>query len=103
MKLSLLHKNVDISSHRKGNLVALTTVCQFEICPADYPNYQGRDHETWFELSNFSSYPSFTVYTNSEKRALSDTRCTNFLRNAEHNLTVTCTYRRALLSSENSP
>ena len=26
MKLGLLHKNVNISSHRKGNLVALTTV-----------------------------------------------------------------------------
>jgi len=31
MKLSLLHKNVNTSSHRKGNLMALTAVCQFEL------------------------------------------------------------------------
>ena len=31
MKLDLLHKNVMISSHRKGNFVALTTVYQFEL------------------------------------------------------------------------
>ena len=31
MKLSLLHKNVNTSSHRKGNLMALTTVYQFEL------------------------------------------------------------------------
>jgi len=30
-KLSLLHKNVNTSSHRKGNLMALTTVYQFEL------------------------------------------------------------------------
>ena len=24
----------------------------FEICPANY-HYQGRDHETWFELGKF--------------------------------------------------
>jgi len=30
MKLSLLHKNENTSSHRKGTLVALTTVYQFE-------------------------------------------------------------------------
>jgi len=29
MKLSLLHKNVNTSSHQEGNLVALTTVYQF--------------------------------------------------------------------------
>jgi len=31
MKLSLLHKNVNTSSHRKGNLMALTAVDQFEL------------------------------------------------------------------------
>jgi len=31
MKLSLLHKNVNTSSHIKGNLMALTTVYQFEL------------------------------------------------------------------------
>jgi len=31
MKLSLLHKNVNTSSHRKGNLLALTAVYQFEL------------------------------------------------------------------------
>jgi len=31
MKLSLLHKNVNTSSHRKGNLMALTAVYQFEL------------------------------------------------------------------------
>jgi len=31
MKLSLLHKNVNTSSHRKDNLMALTTVYQFEL------------------------------------------------------------------------
>jgi len=31
MKLSLLHKNVNTSSHRKGNLMALTPVYQFEL------------------------------------------------------------------------
>jgi len=35
MKLSLLHKNLTTSSHRKGNLMVLTA---------------GRTHETWFEL-----------------------------------------------------
>jgi len=30
MKLGLSYKNVNISSHRKGNFVALTTVYQFE-------------------------------------------------------------------------
>jgi len=61
MKLSLLRKNVNISSHRKGNLMALTAVIsssydsKFEICPAN-DHYPSRDHETWFELSKFSSY-----------------------------------------------
>ena len=31
MKLSLSHKNVNTSSHRKGNLMALTAVYQFEL------------------------------------------------------------------------
>jgi len=31
MKLSLLYKNVNTSSHRKGNLTALTTIYQFEL------------------------------------------------------------------------
>ena len=31
MKLSSLHKNVNTSRHRKGNLMALTTVYQFEL------------------------------------------------------------------------
>jgi len=31
MKLRLLHKNVNTSSHRKGNLMALTAVYQFEL------------------------------------------------------------------------
>jgi len=31
MKLSLLHKNVHTSSHRKGNVMALTAVYQFEL------------------------------------------------------------------------
>jgi len=31
MKLNLLHKNVNTSSHRKGNLLALTAVYQFEL------------------------------------------------------------------------
>jgi len=31
MKLSLLHENVSTSSHRKGNLMALTAVYQFEL------------------------------------------------------------------------
>jgi len=70
MKLRLLHNNVNISNQRKGNLVTLSTVSQFEfefeICPANY-HYPGRDEETWFELSKFSthlrsSYPSFTVF-----------------------------------------
>ena len=59
MKLSLLHKNVNTSSHRKGNLTALISSSydlKFEIFPANY-HYPGRDHETWFELSKFSSYP----------------------------------------------
>jgi len=40
MKLSLLHKNLNTSSHIKGNLMALTAVFsssydwKFEICPA---------------------------------------------------------------------
>jgi len=61
-KLSLLHKNVNTSSHIKGNLMAPTTVFsssydwKFEICLANY-HYPGRDHETWSELSEFSSYP----------------------------------------------
>jgi len=61
-KLSLWPKNVNISSHIKGNLRALTAVFsssydwKFEICPANY-HYPGRDHETWSELNKFSSYP----------------------------------------------
>ena len=31
MNLSLLHRNVNTSSHRKGNLMALTTVYQFKL------------------------------------------------------------------------
>jgi len=31
MKLSLLHKNVNTFSHRKGNLITLTAVYQFEL------------------------------------------------------------------------
>ena len=31
MKLSVLHKNLNTSSHRKGSLMALTTVYQFEL------------------------------------------------------------------------
>jgi len=31
VKLSLLHKNLNTSSHIKGNLMALTTVYQFEL------------------------------------------------------------------------
>jgi len=31
MKLSLLHNNVNIFSHRKGNLMAPTAVYQFEL------------------------------------------------------------------------
>jgi len=31
MKLSLLHKNVNTSSHRKGSLLALTAIYQFEL------------------------------------------------------------------------
>jgi len=31
LELSLLHKNVNTSSHRKGNLMALTTVYQFKL------------------------------------------------------------------------
>jgi len=31
MKLSLLHQNVKTSSHRKGNLMALTAAYQFEL------------------------------------------------------------------------
>ena len=31
MKLSLLHKNVITSSHRKGNLMALSAVYQFKL------------------------------------------------------------------------
>jgi len=31
MKLSLLHKDVNTSSHKKSNLMALTTVYQFEL------------------------------------------------------------------------
>jgi len=31
VKLSLLHKNVNMSSHRKGNLMALTAVYQIEL------------------------------------------------------------------------
>jgi len=31
MKLSLLHKNVNTCIHRKGNLMALTMVYQFEL------------------------------------------------------------------------
>jgi len=31
MKLSLLHKNVTISSHKKGNLMTLTAVDQFRV------------------------------------------------------------------------
>jgi len=31
MKLRLLHKNTKTSSHRKGNLMALSTVYQFEL------------------------------------------------------------------------
>jgi len=30
-EVKLLHNNVNISSHRKGNLVALTAVYQFEL------------------------------------------------------------------------
>ena len=61
MKLSLLHKKVNTSSHRKGNLMVLnqrfissimTRVQEFKISPANY-HYPGRDHETLFELSEF--------------------------------------------------
>jgi len=31
MKLGFLHKNVNTASHRKGNLMALTAVYQFEL------------------------------------------------------------------------
>jgi len=31
MKLGLLHKNVNTSGHREGNLMALTAVYQFEL------------------------------------------------------------------------
>ena len=31
MRLSLLHNNVNASSHRKGSLMALTAVYQFEL------------------------------------------------------------------------
>jgi len=54
MKLSLLHNNVNTSSHWKGNLMALTVTKR--DMPANY-HYPGRDHETWFELSKFSSNP----------------------------------------------
>jgi len=53
MKLSLLHKNVNTSSHRKGDLMALTLAyysssydLKFAINPGNY-HYPGRDHETW--------------------------------------------------------
>jgi len=61
MKLNLLHKNVNISSHRKGDFVAPTTIYQFELWlkVRDMPSkfhYPGRDHEAWFELCKCSSY-----------------------------------------------
>ena len=31
IKLSLLHENINTSSHRKGNLMALTAVNQFQL------------------------------------------------------------------------
>ena len=61
-QLSLLHKNVNTFSHTKDNLMGLTAVVsssydsRFEICPANN-HYPGRDHETWFGVSKFSSYP----------------------------------------------
>ena len=60
MKLSLLHKNINTSSHRKDNLMAQfidsSYDLKFEIYPANH-HYPGRDHEPWFELSKFSTYP----------------------------------------------
>ena len=60
MTLGLIHKNVNTSSHIKGNLIALTTVFsssydwRFEICPANY-HYPWPWNLVWvkqiFELS----------------------------------------------------
>ena len=64
-----LHKNVTYPATEKviwwPLLISLSYDSKFEICTANYL-YPGKDHETWFELSKFlsyprSSYPSFTV------------------------------------------
>ena len=79
MKLSLLHKSVNISSHRKGNLMALTTVDQFEfwLKVRDKPNklslpWQGPWNLVWvkqvFELSEVElsefHYNAFSIKNN---------------------------------------
>jgi len=71
LELSLLHKNVNISSNRKGNLMALTAVYQFELylkiwyipSQLSLPR-QGPWNLVWVNrVLNYprSSYSSFTV------------------------------------------
>jgi len=56
MKLSSLHKNVNTSSHIKGNFVALTTVYQFEL---------------WLKVLDMPSKSSLTRHAGTKKRGLS--------------------------------
>jgi len=70
MKLSLLHKNVNTPSHRKSKFNSSYDY-RFEICPANY-RYPRRDHETWFELSKFSSYPGLSYLSFTVQRLLSN-------------------------------
>jgi len=60
LELSLLHKNVNTSSHRKGDLMALTTVYQYELWLKVWyiPSQLSlpRQGPTWSESTEFSSY-----------------------------------------------
>jgi len=56
MTLSLLHKNVNTSSHRKGNLMALTAVYQFEL---------------WLKVLDMPSKLSLPRHAGTRKRGLS--------------------------------
>ena len=71
MKWSLIHKNVNTSSHRKGNLIALTAVYQLWLKVPDTPSNlslprQGPWSLVWvkqvFELSEVELTEFYCIY-----------------------------------------
>jgi len=88
MKLSLLHKNVNTSSHIKRNLVALTQLSVHVMTKGSRYAQQiiitlagTMKPGSWFELGEFASYlrsslPSFTLYNMVRPKSCSDTHLT---------------------------